>query len=108
MAGIEPAPPEWRSGTLPLSHIRKVGASPRIRTSRRADLPVSQDAGFTDRWQERDAIDERAAHARGCACQRRRDGVVAATAEMKNLSEVARRMAPPLNVSHCERSNPEA
>src|SRR5882762_8674483 len=23
-AGIEPTPPEWRSGTLPLSHVRKV------------------------------------------------------------------------------------
>lgn len=38
-AGLEPAPPEWRSGTLPLSHVRrtsiKFGAPPRIRTSRR-------------------------------------------------------------------------
>src|SRR5262245_49655587 len=35
-AGIEPAPPEWRSGTLPLSHVRvRIGAPPRIRTSRR-------------------------------------------------------------------------
>jgi hypothetical protein len=55
-AGVEPTPPEWRSGTLPLSHVRHSassrafdarlrramdarkragGASPRIRTSRR-------------------------------------------------------------------------
>jgi hypothetical protein len=50
-AGIEPAPPEWRSGTLPLSHVRVVvGASPRIRTSRRPtcrfhETPVLQTGG---------------------------------------------------------------
>ena len=52
-AGVEPTPPEWRSGTLPLSHVRVVrprGFEPLV--GRPADFI---DAGFTDRWQERDA-----------------------------------------------------
>jgi hypothetical protein len=52
-AGVEPTPPEWRSGTLPLSHVRMVrprGFEPLV-----GRPACFTDAGFTDRWQERDA-----------------------------------------------------
>jgi hypothetical protein len=54
-AGIEPAPPEWRSGALPLSHVRVRMVRPRGFEPLVGRPAGFIDAGFTNRWQERDA-----------------------------------------------------
>ena len=89
---IELLSPEWRSGIEPINYIRVVrprGFEPLV-----GRPACFKDAGFTDRWQERDAYVVRARMAEG-------EGVEPSTVRSARFSgPVACHHAPPSVIRH--------